>query len=287
MLSFLTLPVTVSGATSGCFPRLDVTVHASAVTGRDTAVERDDVIIDPSGDQHVAVYDEDAAGHMAPNGDAPVTDEHTAVDGAVDRHRAVDRQDRAVHDLVLGDHDATRHADAPVGTERPALLCTRWCDERNAHDNREREYAKQPAVHTRPSRSRRSASHGPRLGATTPGERGRYGRHYERAATSLGRFAGFGESGCDFMQSKVQALRGAAQDVEGFAGRNLLAFHENAFGLSDDIAAAQRSVQRGFTPAEVGTVTVEPGGDGKVRGEDGAEVEDVRDRVRARNRRRR
>ena len=41
-------------------PRSDVTVHASAVTGGDAAVERDDVVADATGDQDVAVHDEDA-----------------------------------------------------------------------------------------------------------------------------------------------------------------------------------------------------------------------------------
>ena len=105
-------------------------------------------------------------------------------------------------------------------------------------------------------------------------------------ASSLGDFAGFREPGCDFLEAEVEALRSAPQDVEGLAGGNVLAFHENALGLPDDVAAAQRAVQRGFTPTEVRAVAVEPGGDGEVGGDDGAEIDDFRVEVRTRRRRR-
>jgi hypothetical protein len=51
-----------------------------------------------------------------------------------------------------------------------------------------------------------------------------------------------------------------------------LAFHQDAFCLPDDIASAQCSVQRGFTPFQVGAVMIKPGSDGEVCGEHGAEV---------------
>ena len=49
--------------------------------------------------------------------------------------------------------------------------------------------------------------------------------------SSSGQLAGFSETSCDLVESYVEVLGGAAQDVEGVTGGDGLAFHEDAFEL--------------------------------------------------------
>src|SRR5580765_8924743 len=71
-----------------------------------------------------------------------------------------------------------------------------------------------------------------------PGSRNGGGWGGARAA-GVGCLAGFDEILGYLSEFAVQMLRGPAQDIEGLAGGNALAFHEDSLGLADHLAGAQ------------------------------------------------
>src|SRR4249920_3522675 len=70
-------------------------------------------------------------------------------------------------------------------------------------------------------------------------------------ADSFRELAALGDPGRQFLEPDVESLRCPLEYVEGVTCRDVLAFHEDALGLPDDVAASERAVKRGFAATDV------------------------------------
>jgi hypothetical protein len=60
---------------------------------------------------------------------------------------------------------------------------------------------------------------------------------------SIGRLARIHQALGDVAKLDIEVLGGPAQDIEGLVSGDALSFHENAFGLADQFAADQSSLE--------------------------------------------